>query len=56
MMFDFGSGSLKPALAGQYAAEAYTGHDARRSLAYPPYDSLRFELPVLDEGDVNARV
>ena len=25
-------------------------------LAYPPYDSLRFEVPVLNEGDVNARV
>ena len=23
--------------------------------AYPPYDALDFEVPVLDEGDVNAR-
>jgi len=30
--------------------------DARRALAYPPYDSLPFEVPVLSEGDVNARV
>ena len=24
--------------------------------SYPPYDSLRFDVPVLNEGDVNARV
>ena len=23
---------------------------------YPPYDELTFEVPVLDDGDVNARV
>jgi Ni,Fe-hydrogenase III large subunit len=56
------TGALKPALAKQYAAGGYIGRasgrsfDARRTLAYPPYDSLRFEVPVLDEGDVNARV
>ncbi len=56
------TGVLKPALARQYAAGGYVGRasgrpfDARRSLAYPPYDSLRFEVPVLKEGDVNARV
>ncbi len=56
------SGVLKPALAKQYAAGGYVGRasgrafDARRSLAYPPYDGLRFEVPVLNEGDVNARV
>ena len=26
------------------------------SIGYPPYDRLRFEVPVLTEGDVNARV
>ena len=26
------------------------------TFAYPPYDCLRFEVPVLNEGDVNARV
>ena len=26
------------------------------TLAYPPYDELDFDVPVLDEGDVNARV
>ena len=56
------TGVLKPALARQYAAGGYVGRasgrsfDARRALAYPPYDSLRFEVPVLKEGDVNARV
>src|ERR1700738_4055577 len=56
------TGVLKPALASQYAAGGYIGRasgrsfDARRALAYPPYDSLRFEVPVLKEGDVNARV
>ncbi|HEX9591094.1 MAG TPA: NADH-quinone oxidoreductase subunit C [Bradyrhizobium sp.] len=56
------TGVLKPALAQQYAAGGYIGRasgrsfDARRTLAYPPYDSLRFDVPVLNEGDVNARV
>ena len=56
------TGVLKKALARQYAAGGYVGRasgrsfDARRTLAYPPYDSLRFEVPVLNEGDVNARV
>ncbi len=30
--------------------------DARRDLAYPPYSGLGFEVPVLTEGDVDARV
>ncbi len=56
------AGSLKPSLAKQYAAGGYVGRasgrsfDARRTLAWPPYDSLRFDVPVLEEGDVNARV
>jgi Ni,Fe-hydrogenase III large subunit len=56
------TGVVKPALAGQYAAGGYVGRasgrsfDVRRTLAYPPYDSLRFDVPVLNEGDVNARV
>jgi Ni,Fe-hydrogenase III large subunit len=29
--------------------------DARRSIGYPPYDQLHFEVPVRHEGDVNAR-
>jgi Ni,Fe-hydrogenase III large subunit len=56
------TGVLKPVLAKQYAAGGYIGRasgrsfDARRTLGYPPYDTLRFEVPVLHEGDVNARV
>src|SRR6266851_3370492 len=56
------TGVLKPTLARQYAAGGYVGRasgrsfDARRTLGYPPYDRLRFEVPVLNEGDVNARV
>jgi Ni,Fe-hydrogenase III large subunit len=58
----FGTGVLDPALVAQYAAGGYVGRasgrafDARRSLVYPPYDALRFDVPVLNEGDVNARV
>jgi Ni,Fe-hydrogenase III large subunit len=57
-----GTGVLRPALARQYRAGGYVGRasgrafDARRRPGYPPYDSLRFEVPVLEEGDVNARV
>jgi len=56
------TGVLKPPLARQYAAGGYIGRasgrsfDARRALAYPPYDRLRFDVPTLNEGDVNARV
>ncbi len=32
------------------------GQDARRNPGYPPYDELEFEVPVLTEGDVNARL
>ncbi|KSV83909.1 hypothetical protein N184_34105 [Sinorhizobium sp. GL28] len=57
-----GTGTLKPQLARQYGAGGYVGRasgrafDARQALRYPPYDSLTFEVPVLNEGDVNARV
>ncbi|CAN7680060.1 NADH-quinone oxidoreductase subunit C [Phyllobacterium sp. LjRoot231] len=57
-----GTGVLKPALARQYGAGGYVGRasgrsfDVRRVLCYPPYDRLSFEVPVLNEGDVNARI
>jgi Ni,Fe-hydrogenase III large subunit len=57
-----GSGRLVPELARQYGAGGYVGRasgrafDARRALPYPPYDVLAFDVPVLREGDVNARV
>jgi Ni,Fe-hydrogenase III large subunit len=56
------TGILKPELARQFGAGGYIGRasgrnfDARRTLPYPPYDQLSFEVPVLQEGDVNARV
>src|SRR6266481_6065402 len=52
------TGVLKPALARQYAAGGYVGRacgrafDARRAIAYPPYDTLKFDVPALDDGDV----
>ncbi|CAN7704567.1 hydrogenase expression protein HypE [Pararhizobium sp. LjRoot238] len=57
-----GTGMLRPELASQYGAGGYIGRasgrgfDARRALRYPPYDCLVFDVPVLNEGDVNARV
>ena len=57
-----GTGRLAPELARQYGAGGYVGRasgrvfDARRALHYPPYDILAFDVPVLREGDVNARV
>jgi Ni,Fe-hydrogenase III large subunit len=56
------TGILKPGLARQFGAGGFIGRasgrgfDARRALCYPPYDQLSFEVPVLSEGDVNARV
>ncbi len=56
------TGILDPALARRFGCGGYVGRasgrgfDARRTLAYPPYDSLRFDVPVLRDGDVNARV
>jgi Ni,Fe-hydrogenase III large subunit len=57
-----GTGILKPSLARTFGAGGFVGRasgrafDARRALPYPPYDDLPFEVPVLAEGDVNARV
>jgi Ni,Fe-hydrogenase III large subunit len=56
------TGILDPALAHRFGAGGHVGRasgrsfDARRTLAYPPYDSLHFEVPVRHDGDVNARV
>ncbi|MCA1458009.1 NADH-quinone oxidoreductase subunit C [Bradyrhizobium sp. BRP22] len=56
------TGIVPAALAKQYAAGGYVGRasgrafDARRRPGYAPYDALRFEVPVLEDGDVNARV
>ncbi|HZP77762.1 MAG TPA: hydrogenase expression protein HypE [Pseudolabrys sp.] len=56
------TGIVKPDYARQFGAGGYIGRasgrnfDARRDLAYAPYDTLSFDVPVLDAGDVNARV
>ena len=57
-----GTGTLSAALARQFGAGGYVGRgsgrgfDARRTPGYPPYDDLQFDVPVQEEGDVNARV
>lgn len=57
-----GAGKLEPALARQFAAGGFIGRasgrrfDARQAPGYAPYDGLRFDIPVRDDGDVNARV
>jgi Ni,Fe-hydrogenase III large subunit len=57
-----GTGYLTPSLAREFGAGGYVGRasgrpfDARKALAYPPYNDLEFEVPVRDDGDVNARV
>ncbi len=57
-----GTGVLRPAFAAQFAADGFVGRasgrkcDARRWPGYAPYDELEFDIPVLQEGDVNARL
>jgi Ni,Fe-hydrogenase III large subunit len=57
-----GTGRLAPELASRFGAGGYVGrgsgrnHDARKTPGYAPYDVLAFTVPVLSEGDVNARV
>jgi Ni,Fe-hydrogenase III large subunit len=56
------TGYLAPTLARAFGAGGYVGRasgrafDARKAVAYAPYDELEFEAPVRDDGDVNARV
>ena len=57
-----GTGILKPDLAATFACGGYVGRasgrafDTRRELAYAPYDVVPPAVPVLREGDVDARV
>jgi Ni,Fe-hydrogenase III large subunit len=57
-----GTGIVSAELIRQFGAGGHVGRaagrafDARRTPGYPPYDQLAFEVPVLIEGDVNARV
>ncbi len=56
------TGVAQPALVRQYGAGGFVGRasgrafDARRALRYPPYDTLSFDVPVLQDGDADARV
>ncbi|MGP0105647.1 hydrogenase large subunit, partial [Rhodoblastus sp.] len=56
------TGRLDPALARQFGCGGFIGRasgrdfDARRDLPYTPYDRLAFTTPVLEDGDVNARI
>ncbi len=56
------TGSVKPEYARQFGAGGFVGRasgrdfDARRRPGYAPYDALKFDVPVLTAGDVNARV
>ncbi len=57
-----GTGTLASSLARQFGAGGVIGRasgrvfDARRNFVYPPYDQLTFDVPVLTDGDVDARV
>jgi Ni,Fe-hydrogenase III large subunit len=56
------TGTLTLKLAEQFGAGGYVGRasgrsfDARRTLPYPPYDQFAFDVPMLEDGDVDARV
>jgi len=57
-----GAGRLDGELARRFGCGGVIGRasgrafDARRDHAYAPYGELLFEVPTLEEGDVNARV
>ena len=57
-----GTGFLSAPLARQFGCGGYIGRasgrafDARRTPGYPPYERLQFELPVREDGDVDARI
>jgi Ni,Fe-hydrogenase III large subunit len=57
-----GTGILNAELARQFGCGGFIGRaserdfDARKQPGYPPYDALLFAVPVLNEGDVEARV
>jgi len=56
------TGTLSPELAATFAATGFVGHasgqdfDARRNPGYAPYDRLDVATPMLDAGDVDARI
>jgi Ni,Fe-hydrogenase III large subunit len=56
------TGKVSADLVRRFAAGGFVGRasgrdfDARRDLAYPPYDRLGLTVPTADAGDVDARV
>ena len=56
------TGIVSPGLARLFAAGGFVGRasgrdfDARRNPGYAPYGDLEFDVPVVQAGDVNARV
>jgi Ni,Fe-hydrogenase III large subunit len=56
------TGFVSKELVERWAAGGFVGRasgrsfDARRDLPYAPYNEAKFEVPVLDRGDVDARV
>ncbi len=57
-----GTGTVRPELVRAWGCGGFVGRsagrsfDARRSPGYEPYDTIGLSVPVLAEGDVNARV
>jgi Ni,Fe-hydrogenase III large subunit len=56
------TGIVGKEMVRRWAAGGYVGRasgrdfDARRDIGYPPYAGMSFDVPVLEDGDVNARV
>jgi Ni,Fe-hydrogenase III large subunit len=56
------TGMVRHDLVAQFGAGGYVGRasgrsfDARKILPFPPYDTLKFEVPLLERGDVDARI
>ena len=57
-----GTGILRREFARQFGCGGFVGRasgrafDTRRHFPYPPYDRLKFDVPVREDGDVNARI
>ena len=57
-----GTGIVRAEWARQFGTGGFVGRasgrafDARKTPGYAPYDTLDFTVPILTEGDVNARV
>jgi Ni,Fe-hydrogenase III large subunit len=56
------TGVLSPELAASWAPGGYIGRasgrnfDTRRDIAYAPYDDAVFDVPMMQAGDVDARI